>query len=157
MDVQLVVDAARSWLGTPYHHAAKLKGIGVDCAQLLLQTFIEAGAIEPVEAGFYTMDWHLHRGEERYLDFVERYMRRIDDDERTIDARLAEDASFELPAGTVIVFRVGRTYSHGGMITQWPMFIHSYLPSGIVEEVDIRHTPMSARLAKTYMFEGFTQ
>lgn len=31
-----VVAEALSWLGTPYHHGARLKGIGVDCAGLLI-------------------------------------------------------------------------------------------------------------------------
>jgi len=29
--VQLIAEA-RSWIGTPYHHQARLKGVGVDCA-----------------------------------------------------------------------------------------------------------------------------
>ena len=31
-----IVAEAMTWLGTPYHHRGKLKGIGVDCAQLPL-------------------------------------------------------------------------------------------------------------------------
>ena len=32
---QQVVDEARSWIDTPYHHQAMLKGIGVDCVGLI--------------------------------------------------------------------------------------------------------------------------
>jgi hypothetical protein len=28
---EAIVAAARSWLGTPYHHQASLKGVGSDC------------------------------------------------------------------------------------------------------------------------------
>lgn len=31
-----VVAEAREWLGTPYHHQARLKGVGVDCAGLVI-------------------------------------------------------------------------------------------------------------------------
>lgn len=31
-----VVAEARSWLGTPFHHQGRLKGIGVDCGGLLI-------------------------------------------------------------------------------------------------------------------------
>ena len=31
-----VLSEARSWIGTPYHHQARLKGHGVDCAQLVI-------------------------------------------------------------------------------------------------------------------------
>jgi cell wall-associated NlpC family hydrolase len=157
MDRELVVAAARTWAGTPYHHLAKVKGAGVDCGQLVIAAFEEAGAIqESPSPEFYTCDWHLHRNEDKYIDTVEKVLtRRFGDDERSIDQRLLEDASFALPAGEVIVFRVGRTFSHGGIVTQWPQFIHSYLPSGIVEEVDIRNTPMSARPSRVYTFEGY--
>jgi len=30
-----VIDEARSWVGTPFHHQAALKGVGCDCAGLV--------------------------------------------------------------------------------------------------------------------------
>ena len=65
-----VVAAARSWIGTPYHHAADVKGAGVDCAMLLVRVFCDLGLVEPFDPRPYTRDWHLHRGEERYLGFL---------------------------------------------------------------------------------------
>ena len=155
MDRMLVVEAARSWRGTPYHHMARVKGHGVDCGQLVIAALVEAGALKNFDVGFYTMDWHLHRGEEVYLSHVNEHLRRVDEVELSIDARIADDATYELPAGEVIVFRLGRTFSHGGIVTQWPHFIHSYMPSGIVEEVDIRNTPMSCRPCRVYTVEGY--
>lgn len=38
-----VVQAARSWLGTPYHHQARLKGVGVDCVGLVIGVGRELG------------------------------------------------------------------------------------------------------------------
>jgi cell wall-associated NlpC family hydrolase len=31
-----IVAAARDWLGTPFHHQGRLKGVGVDCAGLVI-------------------------------------------------------------------------------------------------------------------------
>ena len=36
-----IVEEARSWLGTPYHHQAALKGVGCDCIGLLRDVFSE--------------------------------------------------------------------------------------------------------------------
>lgn len=63
-----IVEEARSWLGTPYHHHAMVKGAGVDCAMLLVAVY---GAVGLLPEGFdprpYPQDWHLHRDCERYL------------------------------------------------------------------------------------------
>jgi cell wall-associated NlpC family hydrolase len=50
-----VVAEARTWLNTPYHHAARCKGAGVD----------------------YPPDWHLHRDVERYLEVVTGHAREV--------------------------------------------------------------------------------
>lgn len=41
------VQAARAWLGTPYHHQARLRGVGVDCVGLVLGVARELGAVNP--------------------------------------------------------------------------------------------------------------
>ena len=43
----LVVRIAQEWAGTPYHHRARIKGVGVDCGQLVAGVFEEAGLIPP--------------------------------------------------------------------------------------------------------------
>ena len=40
-----VVAEARSWLGTPFHHQGRLKGVGVDCAGLIYCVQHELGLI----------------------------------------------------------------------------------------------------------------
>ena len=101
-DRAAVVAAAREWIGTPYHHMADVKGVGCDCAMLLVRVFCDLGLVEPFDPRPYTSDWHLHRGEERYLGFLL--------------ARAAEVAA-PLP-GDVILFKYGRCFSHGGIVTR---------------------------------------
>lgn len=142
-----VVSEARSWLGTPYHHRASIRGVGVDCALLLLEAFAGAGVIERFDVEQYTCDWHLHRGEEKYLQTVERFCSSMALPHEEIRGFPRD---FTLPPATVLMWQVGRTYSHGGIVTEWPFIIHSYLPSMIVEEVEVIRTPMAFRKVKAY-------
>jgi cell wall-associated NlpC family hydrolase len=112
---QRVVDAARTWLDTPYHHHARLKGVGVDCAQILIAVFAEAGLVEPFETGYYPPDWMMHREAERYLGFVTQYCPHV--------------VIGTPQPGDIAVWRIGRCFAHGGIITEWPHFIHAYLPA----------------------------
>jgi NlpC/P60 family putative phage cell wall peptidase len=107
-----VVAEARSWLGTPYHHAARLKGVGCDCLTLLAEVFARAGMVAPIELPHYPPDWHLHRGAERYALGVLRHA--------------AEVEGPPLP-GDIVLWRFGRAFSHGAIVVQWPLVIHAYL------------------------------
>ena len=41
--------AARTWLNTPYQHAQRVKGVGVDCVGLVLAAAEEAGLFDPAD------------------------------------------------------------------------------------------------------------
>jgi cell wall-associated NlpC family hydrolase len=41
----MVVEEARSWAGTPFRHQARVKGVGVDCAQLVIAVGEAAGVM----------------------------------------------------------------------------------------------------------------
>ena len=105
-----VVDVAMTWLGTPYHHAGRVKGAGVDCLTLLAEVFREAGVVEPVEVPFYPMDWMHHRDAERYLEGLMQYAKPIDGPPQT---------------GDIVLWKVGRCFSHGAIVTNWPQIIHA--------------------------------
>lgn len=143
-----VVEEARKWLGTPYHHRASVQGHGCDCAQLLVRAFSGAGLIEYFVPAVYSMDWHLHRSEEKYLAEVEKILHRVSDDDTPQYLRPTQ----EFLPGEVLMFRLGRTYSHSAMVTEWPRVIHAYAPSRMVEESSIRGTPMSCRPMLSYTF-----
>lgn len=112
-----VVKEAESWIGTPFHHAARIKGAGIDCLMLLAEVYERAGVAAPIEPPFYVPDWHLHQGAERYVDGLVRYARPI--------------AGPPLP-GDIALFRFGRTFSHGAIVTEWPRLIHAYWSIGVV-------------------------
>lgn len=112
-----VVAAAQGWLGTPFHHAARVKGAGVDCLMLLAEVYQEAGLARHIEPPFYVPDWHLHRDAERYLEGLLRYARPIDGPPLS---------------GDIALFRFGRTFSHGAVVVAWPRLIHAYWKLGVV-------------------------
>lgn len=113
-----VVAEALSWVGTPYHHRAKLKGVGVDCAQFVLAVYANAGLIRDFDTGEYPRDWHLHRSVERYMVHVLRFAAEIPVDE----AKPAD----------VVLFKIGRAYSHGAIVTTYPQVAHAVLKDGAV-------------------------
>lgn len=137
-----VVEAARSWIATPYHHNAAVKGAGVDCGRILIESLAEAGLIESFDPGYYAGDWHLHRDEERYLATVETHCPRVSDDMASIRDRGPE---FVPGAGDFLMWRIGRTFSHAAIVTDWPRMVHSCASARMVLEIDIHETPMIGR------------
>lgn len=125
----LIVSVAESWLRTPFHHMARLKGVGVDCAHLLAAVYEEAGLIDPVvlELPEYPCDWMMNRAEERFLAEVLRIRgQEIDSPE----------------PGDVAVFKWARCYSHGAIVTEWPLVIHAIAPLGEVMRGDATKYPL---------------
>lgn len=43
-----VIAEARSWIGTPFHHQACARGVGVDCGQLIIGVGQALGICEPM-------------------------------------------------------------------------------------------------------------
>lgn len=112
-----VVAEAMTWLGTPYAHRQQVKGVGVDCAQFPLAVYAAAGLIAPIRAKDYSPQWHLHRGEELYLDAVGRLARQIDAD--------------AAGPGDFAVWRYGRTFSHGAILLGGERIIHACRGVGV--------------------------
>lgn len=119
-----VVAEARTWRGTPYHHHGRIRGVGVDCAQILAAVYAEVGIVQPLDLGNYSTQWHLHRGEETYLQWLQ-----------DVGAREVQTPAHPQP-GDVGVWRFGRTYSHGGIVIDGgadPLILHAYIGLGVIE------------------------
>jgi len=113
-----IVRAAKEWLGTPYHHHARVKRAGADCAMFPLAVYQESGVLpREYTPPQYSVQWHLHRSEELYLNEIEKFVVAINTPPRPAD---------------FVVFRFGRTYSHGAIVVDWPIVIHAYIPHGVL-------------------------
>ena len=117
-----VIEEAREWLRTPYHHMARVKGVGADCLTLLAEVYARAGVISHVEVPFYPPDWNLHRDAERYLNGVTQYAREVP----------AGDNNILAQPGDIAVFKFGRCFAHGAIVVEWPRLIHAWHNAGVV-------------------------
>jgi cell wall-associated NlpC family hydrolase len=130
-----VLDEARGWLGTPYHHMGRVKGAGVDCLTFLAEVYERAGVIGHVEIPFYPPDWNLHRSEELYVGGVL--------------GRAIEVAGPPQP-GDIALFKFGRCFAHGAIVTSWPRLIHAHARAGAVIRGDATQPDLVGRAVKFF-------
>lgn len=109
---QQVLEEAHTWLGTPWHHEGEVKGAGVDCAMLLVCVFGAVGAIPHIDPRPYPIDHMLHSGDERFMGWLQQHANEVD----------AADPQ----TGDVVIYRVGRCFSHAAIVTEWPYIIHAF-------------------------------
>lgn len=135
-----VVAEALSWKGTPWHHMARLKGVGVDCAQFPAAVYEAAGLIAHVEPD-YPQQWMMHRERELFVEWVEK-----------VGGREIERAAI-LP-GDLGLWKFGRTFSHGGIFISQEQIIHAMVRAGVqVDEVD-RHVDLLNREGRFFTLWG---
>jgi len=72
-----VIVEARSWIGTPYHHQASLKGIGCDCLGLLRGVWRGVMGAEPELPPPYSPDW-AEAGADTLVAAARRHLIEID-------------------------------------------------------------------------------
>jgi NlpC/P60 family putative phage cell wall peptidase len=108
-----IVALARSWIGTPYHHAASLKGVGTDCLGLIRGIWREVMGSEPEAPGPYTGDWAEATGCEAMLSAARRH--------------LVERDPLRAEPGDVLVFRLrkGLVAKHAGVLVSPDRMVHA--------------------------------
>jgi len=106
-----VIEEARTWCGTPFHHRAAVKGAGVDCACLLAESYNRSLGTE-FEVPEYYDQWHLHRMDEMYLNYLDKsgFIEILPKDKQPADLAIS---------------RIGHLFSHGAIIVDWPQVIQS--------------------------------
>ena len=126
-----VVAEAESWIGTPYHSNARLKGVGVDCAMLIAEVYERAGVVAHVDPGDYPADFGMHRADEVFRGWVAKY-----------------GTSVATPqAGDVALFVYGRCYSHGAIMTSETALIHAVMRERAVTRGDLSDAGLVDRKA----------
>lgn len=114
-----VIVEALTWLRTPHHNGAAIKGAGVDCGMFPWSVYHACGLMPEIPADLrYSPQFHLHKDEEWYL-------------------KLALANGKELPEGQLpkrgdfALYKVGRVFSHGAIVVDWPVIVHSYVRVGV--------------------------
>lgn len=138
---ELVVREAESWLGTPYHHEARVKGSGVDCGQILVAVYSQFDFLPAdYEIKHYPPDFAMHRDVEWYLSIVQEFSREI--------------SEAEIKTGDIILYKLGRLFAHGAIVTNYPEIIHAWKPTRNVTRF-LAHSGFLATKEKRY-FSPFT-
>lgn len=132
-----IVAAARSWIGTPYRHQGRLKGVGCDCLGLLIGvwwelTREEAGPLPP-----YTPDWAEAQGRETFAEGLRQ--------------RLAEIDPREAREGDLMLFRwrAHLPAKHAAILTGRDRMVHAQ------EGARVAEVPLSGWWRRRMAF-GFT-
>jgi hypothetical protein len=143
LERQRVVIVARSWIGTPYRHGARIKQIAADCT-FFARVYEEAGLVPEVPIECYSSQAHLHRASGQYLLHIRKYAHEVD--------------KGRVRPGDIAMFHIARDFSHGGVINAhgwpevpfeqaegWPWIIHGDMGAGVVYEVrgDQAHLAMA--------------
>lgn len=82
---------------------------------LLLEVYERVGLVPHFDPPFVAQQWHCHQTREMFLPLVERFAH-----------------SVETPRpGDVVLFKYGHTYSHGGIVIEWPTIIHALIRSTV--------------------------
>ena len=137
-DPDLVIAAARGWLGTPYHDQASVKGAGCDCLGLARGVWREVVGPEPLPVPAYSRDWGEQGPFEVLADGAGRWMHLVP----------VADAG----PGALVLFRMrrGAIAKHIGILTSERSFIHAYEGLGVIEEP--LTTAWARRIALAFLF-----
>ena len=136
-----IILEAMDWVGTPYHHQARVKKVGVDCAQLVAGVAENVfPRLKPINTQVYSVEWHLHNKEEKMCEMIEKF--------KCTQVPLEE----RLP-GDIITFKFGRVQSHMGILINEGQFIHARMD---VKKVVINQLSGEwlERLGRAYKFPG---
>lgn len=120
-DPAKVIAAARSWLGTPYHDQASLRGVGSDCLGLARGVWRAVVGPEPFPIPPYSRDW----GETGPREVLAEGARRM----------IPEIAPADAGPGALVLFRMDSRAiaKHVGILTGPDSFLHAYERLGVIE------------------------
>lgn len=115
-----IILEAWEWLDTPYKSQARVKKVGVDCAQLVVG--VAENVFKPktrINIEVYSPEWHLHNKEEKMCQMIESFKC----EQVPIDERIP---------GDILTFQFGRVQSHMGILINDNQFIHARYDIGKV-------------------------
>lgn len=140
VDPHHAVALARSYLGTPFHHQGRLRGVGVDCVGLVLCVARELGHVPA--------DWD-----------VPGYSRLPDGRElvRHLRERMAEVPQAQMQPGDVVLVAFAKHPQHVGVVGDYRhgglSLIHADGLRGRVLETRLMFTP-AMRFVAAFRFKG---
>jgi len=138
-----IVEAARGWIGTPYHHQASLRHAGTDCLGLVRGIWRELYESEAEQPPAYSRDWAETSGDEAMLDAAQRH--------------LVPKPIAAIEAGDVVIFRLhaGFVAKHAAIVTGPARMVHA-MEGAPVAEVALTNW-WRRRIAGAFQFPGLSE
>jgi len=118
---EAIVAEARSWIGTPYHRGARIKGAGCDCATLIAQVCIDLGLIPEIEIPRESANHFLANDNPIYLETVMKHADEIPEG--------------EVQPGDVVMYRRPgwKIFTHAAIVVDWPSaVVHASVSRGVI-------------------------
>jgi len=118
-----IVGSALDWLGTPYRHQGRTRGVGCDCLGLLLGIWRDLYGDPPVAPPNYSRDWITGGDDDPLTDAAKQLMCRVD----VQKAR----------PGHILLFRwkPAQPARHCAVLAPDQTIIHAYERTGVVRSV----------------------
>lgn len=128
-----ILAEARTWLGTPFHHQGRVKGVGADCAGVVIGT---ANALKLTD--FDTVDYPKSPSGDMM--------------QKVLDGHMDKITFNEVRIGDVLLFCFDKDPQHVGFYTDIGL-LHSYGQVRKCVETSLDET-WSKRLRGVYRFRG---
>lgn len=120
-----VVEEAISWLGTPYHDMACVKGVGVDCAMLVFGVAKAVGLTEKELKDIPKYSPHMHVFNKSFLlDEIEKF--------GCVPVPLNK-----AQPGDILLFEYHHTIAHAGIKVSDNEVVHAVKRPGLVVKVEL--------------------
>ena len=132
---------ARSWIGTPFHPHASVRGAGVDCVHLLGSIYVETGLLETFTFPKYALDGGSHSDSSLIIEWLKlsRHFQSLGPKPEAI------------LIGDLLIFSLGKSAWHVGTYLGVPAgtFVHALETAGVVTSSYLEH-PWGRRLTGLY-------
>lgn len=128
-----IVRQARTWLGTPYHHQGRLKGVGVDCVGIIIGVGKELGIFD-----YDTKDYARSPNSNRMQAELDFHFDRV--------------PFTEIRAGDIGFFKFKAEPQHLAFFTDIGV-LHAYMQVGKCVEHSYS-SPWPERFVQAYRFKG---
>lgn len=132
---------AMTWIGTPWHHAARVKGAGVDCVNFLIAVYSRIGLMPNIKLAHYPHDWHMHRDEPKFLNGLAEHCDKVDD----------------VMTGDIVMFKYGRHAAHGAIYIGDNKIVHAWQQEYCVCITNLATSPITERIHGYYRPKAMMQ
>lgn len=128
-----VVQIAKEWIDTPYHHQASVKGAGTDCLGLIRGIWRELYGTEPELPPPYTQTWGDYDKQETMLEAAERNLEKLA--MATNGRYVPFPRTVHWEPGAVLFLRrlPGKVAKHCAVLADEEHIIHAYSGVGVRE------------------------